>query len=48
MASKDKIKQHLSLSATIKFDDITPVPKGNQERKLRIMEHVAKSKGTPS
>lgn len=48
MASKDQIKQHLSLSSTVKLDDITPVPKGNQERKMRIMEHVKKSKGSES
>ncbi|MEL6139224.1 MAG: hypothetical protein AAFR42_17685 [Cyanobacteria bacterium J06628_6] len=48
MADKDQIKQHLSLSSTIKLDDVTPVPKGNTARKMRIMEHVKKSKGAES
>ncbi len=44
MASKEQIKQHIALTSKIKFD-IIPYPKGNDARKMRIMEHVKKSKG---
>lgn len=44
MASKDQIKQHIALTTKIKFDNIVPV-KGNDPRKMKIMEHVKKSLG---
>jgi hypothetical protein len=42
MANKDQIKQHLSLSSTIKFE-VTPPPKGDEARKMKVLEHVRKS-----
>jgi hypothetical protein len=44
MASKDQIKQHIALTTKIKFDNI-PTMKGEDPRKMKIMEHVRKSLG---
>lgn len=45
MADKQKIRQHLAQSATIKLDNISEPIKSSEAKKLRMMEHVAKSKG---
>ncbi|MCM1981854.1 hypothetical protein [Lyngbya confervoides] len=42
MASKEIIRQHLAQSSTINLD-VTPVPKGDEARKMKIMEHLRKS-----
>ncbi|HZG37589.1 MAG TPA: hypothetical protein VEZ50_02810 [Nodosilinea sp.] len=44
MATKDQIKQHIALTTKLKFDNIGPL-KGNDPRKMKIMEHVKKSLG---
>ncbi len=44
MASKDQIKQHIALTTKIKFDNI-PTLKGDDSKKMKIMEHVKKSLG---
>lgn len=45
MASKEQVKKHLSLSSNIKLSPNVPDQRGDQARKLRIMEHVKRSKG---
>ena len=45
MASKEQIKQHLSQSATIKLNSTSEPAKGEEAKKMKMMEHVAKSKG---
>lgn len=45
MASKEKIRQHLAQSATIKLDRIAEPTKGDEAKKMKMMEHVEKSKG---
>lgn len=45
MADKQKIRQHLAQSATIKLDSISTPTKGDEAKKMRMMEHVEKSKG---
>ncbi|EDX84277.1 hypothetical protein S7335_1974 [Synechococcus sp. PCC 7335] len=45
MASKDKIRQHLAQSATIKLDSISEPTKGDEAKKMKMMEHVERSKG---
>lgn len=45
MASKEQVQKHLSLSANIKLSPNVPDEKGEQARKIRIMEHVNRSKG---
>lgn len=45
MASKEQIRQHLSQSANIKLDRIAEPTKGEEAKKMKIMEHIAKSKG---
>lgn len=45
MADKQKIRQHLAQSATIKLDNISDPIKGSEVKKRRVMEHIAKSKG---
>lgn len=45
MADKQQIRQHLAQSATIKLDSISTPTKGNEAKKMRVMEHIAKSKG---
>ncbi|MEL7224557.1 MAG: hypothetical protein AAF810_06525 [Cyanobacteria bacterium P01_D01_bin.36] len=42
MASKDKIRQHLAQSATISLGISKPT-KGDEAKKLKMMEHVKKS-----
>lgn len=44
MASKEQIKQHIAMTTKLKFNYI-PFPKGDEARKMRIMEHLRKSKG---
>lgn len=44
MADKQTIKQHLALTTKIDFNYL-PKIKGEDARKLRIMEHVKKSLG---
>lgn len=44
MANKEQIKQHIAMTTKLKFDYI-PKVKGDDARKMRIMEHVRKSKG---
>jgi hypothetical protein len=44
MASKEQIKQHIAMTTKLKFDNI-PKLNGDTPRKMRIMEHVKKSKG---
>ena len=44
MADKQSIKQHLALTTQIDFDYL-PKVKGEDARKLRVMEHVKKSLG---
>ncbi|WP_204141593.1 hypothetical protein [Halomicronema sp. CCY15110] len=45
MASKEQIKKHLSLSANIKLGPTVPDERAEQARKIRIMEHINRSKG---
>ena len=45
MASKEQIRKHLSQSATIKLNQIAEPTKGDEAKKMKVMEHVAKSKG---
>lgn len=45
MASKDQIRQHLAQSATIKLDSISEPTKGDEAKKMKMMEHVERSKG---
>ncbi|MEM6451659.1 MAG: hypothetical protein AAF703_15235 [Cyanobacteria bacterium P01_D01_bin.105] len=45
MASKEQIRQHLSQSATIKLERIAEPAKGDEAKKMKMMEHVDKSKG---
>jgi hypothetical protein len=45
MADKQKIRQHLAQSANISLDNISTPTKGDEAKKMRIMEHIAKSKG---
>ncbi|MEL6778514.1 MAG: hypothetical protein AAFO06_14780 [Cyanobacteria bacterium J06597_16] len=45
MASREQIRQHIAQSTSIKIDSIAEPTKGDEAKKLRVMEHVAKSKG---
>ncbi|MEL6382675.1 MAG: hypothetical protein AAFQ89_09405 [Cyanobacteria bacterium J06626_18] len=45
MVDKEQIQKHLSLSSDIKLSPSTPDAKGDAERKVRIMEHIQRSKG---
>lgn len=45
MASREQIKKHLAQSATIKFDNLSAPTKGDEAKKMKMMEHVQKSKG---
>ncbi len=45
MASKEQVQKHLSLSSSIKLGPNVPDTKGEQARKMRIMEHINRSKG---
>ena len=45
MATREQIKKHLAQSATIKLDSISEPTKGNEAKKMKMMEHVQKSKG---
>jgi hypothetical protein len=44
MADKETIKRHLALTSKIQFD-VVPPPKGDEPRKMKIMEHIKKSLG---
>jgi len=44
MADKQQIQQHLALTSGIPLNIATKL-KGEDARKLRIMEHIKKSKG---
>ncbi|MEM6837089.1 MAG: hypothetical protein AAF609_09550 [Cyanobacteria bacterium P01_C01_bin.120] len=45
MASKEQIRQHLSISSNIKLNENVPNKREEEARKLRIMEHLQRSKG---
>jgi len=45
MANKEQIQKHLSLSSDIKFMPNQPDKKSEDARKIRIMEHIKRSKG---
>lgn len=45
MTSKEQVQKHLSISSNIKLGPNVPDEKGEQARKLRIMEHINRSKG---
>jgi len=45
MASKEQVQKHLSLSSTIKLGPTIPDERAEQARKIRIMEHINRSKG---
>lgn len=45
MADKDQIRKHLAQSANIKLDSISKPAKGDEAKKMRMMEHIKKSKG---
>ncbi|MFK8183197.1 MAG: hypothetical protein AB8B99_07465 [Phormidesmis sp.] len=45
MASKEQIRQHLAQSATIKLERMSEPTKGAEAKKMKMMEHIAKSKG---
>ena len=45
MADREQIKQHLAQSATIKLDSMSEPTKTDEAKKMRMMEHVKKSKG---
>ncbi len=45
MADKQQIKQHLAQSANISLDNISKPAKGDEAKKMRMMEHIKKSKG---
>ncbi|MEO1207945.1 MAG: hypothetical protein AAFX78_00235 [Cyanobacteria bacterium J06638_20] len=45
MADKQQIQKHLSLSSSIKLTPNTPDPREQEARKVRIMEHLQRSKG---
>lgn len=45
MASKEQIQKHLSLSSNIKLNPNMPDKQAEQARKIRIMEHINRSKG---
>ncbi|WP_165390101.1 hypothetical protein [Leptolyngbya iicbica] len=45
MASKEQIQKHLSLSSNIKLGPTVPDERAEQARKMRIMEHINRSKG---
>ena len=45
MASKEQVQKHLSLSSNIKLGPAIPDEKAEQARKIRIMEHLNRSKG---
>ena len=44
MADKDQIRKHLSMSSTVDLN-VANKAKGDEAKKMRIMEHVKKSKG---
>ena len=46
MADREQIRKHLAQSATIKLDGVSSKPtKGDEAKKMRMMEHIQKSKG---
>jgi|GEM_PF-924534 len=45
MANREQVLKHLSLSSNIKLSPNVPDEKGQMARKMRIMEHVKRSKG---
>ncbi|MGI8934185.1 MAG: hypothetical protein ACR2FS_08950 [Phormidesmis sp.] len=45
MADKQQIRQHLAQSANIPLDNISKPTKGDEAKKMRMMEHIEKSKG---
>ncbi|MEM6716360.1 MAG: hypothetical protein AAF622_14915 [Cyanobacteria bacterium P01_C01_bin.147] len=45
MASKEQVQKHLSISSNIKLSPNVPDEKAEQARKLRIVEHINRSKG---
>lgn len=45
MASKEQVLKHLSLSSNIKLSANVPDEKADMARKMRIMEHIKRSKG---
>lgn len=44
MADKEQIKRHLALTTQLSMENL-PKVKGENARKMRIMEHVKKSMG---
>jgi len=44
MADKEQIRQHLALTTKVSFDNV-PKVRGDDPRKMRVMEHVKKSLG---
>lgn len=45
MATKDQIRKHLSISSSVSLGVSQP-SKGDETKKLRVMEHVQISKGS--
>jgi hypothetical protein len=45
MASREQIRKHLAQSATIKLDSISEPTKGDEAKKMKMLEHVQKTKG---
>ena len=45
MATKDQIRKHLSISASVTLNVSKP-SNGEEVKKMRVMEHVQISKGT--
>lgn len=45
MADKQKIRQHLALTASISLSPTLASSKGNDNRKGKIMDHLKKSRG---
>ncbi|MEM1311018.1 MAG: hypothetical protein AAF892_18235 [Cyanobacteria bacterium P01_D01_bin.71] len=45
MASKEQIQKHLSISSNIKLSENVPDKREEEARKVRIMEHIKRSKG---
>ncbi len=45
MATKDQIRKHLSISASVSLGVSMP-SKGAETKKMRVIEHVQISKGT--
>lgn len=45
MANKEQIRKHLSQSSDIKLTPNLPDKRSEDARKIRIMEHINRSKG---